>query len=316
MAYRGRTAFVLTSMTLSALVIASCQNLGSFDSDLPEPEPISTGSLNDYLTAHPEIPPGAESPPEVSDSCLNPHDPNKPRSGVGDHNCPLPPVGTYAPGELLTIEQVPPDEAAAFFAVEPISPDVFARMDGNSWREGAISISKLRYLRTLYWVSGDAVSPAVDFVDSFSQPGTHIGEIIVNEAIADDVLAIFQKLYDAEYPIGLMVLIDNFGADDTLSMTANNTSGFNHRLIAGTNSLSNHAKGLAIDLNPVQNPWVSGNNVEPQIGGPFADRSDVRPLMINHDDLAYQLFKAHGFSWGGDWRSPRDYQHFEKAVRD
>jgi hypothetical protein len=224
------------------------------------------------------------------------------------------PVGELAAGTLLWPEHLSAEEAEPYFRIEPITDEVFERINGYSWREGAIPISELRYLRLLYWGFQDEISAAVDFASGGVEPGTHVGEIIVNEAIADDVLSIFKELYAAEYQIGLMVLIDNFDADDTASMTANNTSGFNHRYIAGTRTLSNHSKGLAIDLNPIQNPWVSGNNVEPEMGRPFKDRGDIRPGMITHDDLAFQLFKQHGFTWGGDWRTPKDYQHFEKAL--
>jgi len=211
------------------------------------------------------------------------------------------PLANPVPGELVSPEHLSAQVAAAYFNVQPISPEIFARMDGKSWREGAINIDQLRYLQLLH-VGFDG--------------NTYAGELVVNEAIADDVLAIFAELYNAEYQIELLLLIDNFDADDTASMNANNTSGFNHRLIAGTQTLSNHAKGLAIDLNPVQNPWVSGNSVEPEIGRPYADRSDVRPHMITHDDLAFRLFTEYGFTWGGDWRNPKDYQHFELVDWD
>jgi hypothetical protein len=226
-----------------------------------------------------------------------------------DPTAELPPVGTLAAGEILTVAHLTPEAAAPYFSIEPITPEVFARMEGRSWQAGAISIDQLRYLRTLYFGFEFPEECRAAFC---GESVTLVGEIIVNEAVAEQVLEIFKELYDAQYRIESMVLIDNFSADDTASMNANNTSGFNHRYIAGTTTLSNHAKGLAIDLNPVQNPWVSNGNVDPPAGEPYADRSNLRPHMINHDDLAFQLFTEHGFTWGGDWRNPRDYQHFEK----
>jgi len=281
--------------------------LGGFASVL-----LSLGTMGCDDAAVPSAPPTAEtSAPAISEP--GPTTPAAMPEAEEPAASPLAPVGTLAAGEQLFPWHLNPDQAAPYFVVEPITDEVFARMDGNSWREGAIPITELRYLRVLYWAFGSEASGPQAFRDSLNERGTFIGEIVVNEAIADDVLEIFRELYDAEYPIGLMVLIDNFEANDTASMNANNTSGFNHRFIAGTTTLSNHSRGMAIDLNPVQNPWVSGNNVEPQIGAPYADRSDIRPGMITDDDLAFQLFKQHGFTWGGDWRTPKDYQHFEKA---
>ena len=209
----------------------------------------------------------------------------------------LPLPGELAASVLLTEDHLSPDEAAQYFGVEEISPGIFARMDGYSWREGALPISELRYLRTLYW--------------GFDG-GTYVGEMVVHESVAESVLEIFTQLYDAQYGIALMVLIDDFDADDTASMEANNASAFNHRLIAGTNSLSKHALGIAIDINPIQNPWVRGNAVQPESGRPYVDRSLRLPHMIDHDDLAFQLFTAAGFMWGGDWTNPRDFHHFEQ----
>ena len=208
----------------------------------------------------------------------------------------LPSPGALPAGELLTKAPLPGYLAAPYFEVSPISDGVIARMDGVSWRPGAMPISELRYLSLLYW--------------GFDG-GTYVGEMVVNGLIADGVLDTFTELYLSRYEIELMVLIDNFGADDTLSMNANNTSAFNHRFIAGTTTLSNHARGLAIDINPVQNPYVRGGDVQPEAGRAFVDRASGRAHMISHDDAAYRLLTERGFTWGGDWTTPRDYQHFE-----
>ena len=101
-------------------------------------------------------------------------------------------------------------------------------------------------------------------------------------------------------------------------MTANNTSCFNFRLVEGTTSLSKHALGLAIDINPFLNPYVSTKNGQPYVSPPgseyYADRSNVFPCKIDENDLCYKLFTAHGFTWGGHWKTMKDYQHFQKSL--
>ena len=112
---------------------------------------------------------------------------------------------------------------------------------------------------------------------------------------------------------------DEYGGDDDASMAANNTSCFNYRVIAGSTTLSYHAQGLAIDINPRYNPYVTfaadgSAQISPENGVPYADREMFFPMKIDRNDLCYQLFTAHGFEWGGDWDTPLDYQHFEKPV--
>lgn len=189
-------------------------------------------------------------------------------------------------------------EVAPVFTAEPIPASVEARMRGVSYPDDAeISLSDLRYLRLSY----------VDF-DGVDQ----VGELVCNKAIAEDLLAIFRDLYDARYPIRSIRLIDDFGGDDEASMTADNTSCFNYRKKTGMRELSKHARGLAIDINPFENPYVRPSRVRPAGASAFADRTKAFPHKIDKDDLCYRLFRARGFSWGGTWRSVQDYQHFEK----
>ena len=116
-----------------------------------------------------------------------------------------------------------------------------------------------------------------------------------------------------------MQLIDNYNGNDENSMSANNTSAFNYRTISGSKKLSNHAYGLAIDINPRINPYVSSKgNVSPTNGKLYKIRSiqkckgKYKDYMIQEDSYICQLFKKYGFSWGGDWKNSKDYQHFEK----
>lgn len=191
-----------------------------------------------------------------------------------------------------------------FFYREELTDEVFARMDGVSYPKNAqIGREELSYLRVLH--------------TGFDEK-TYVGELVVNQKIADDVLDIMKELYEKRYPIEKMLLIDEYGADDEASMSDNNTSAFNYRTIAGTNRLSKHGQGLAVDINPRYNPCVRTKNgittVEPQNGSAYVDRNADFSYKITEGDLCLQLFLEHGFTWGGSWNSVKDYQHFEKAV--
>lgn len=190
------------------------------------------------------------------------------------------------------------------FYYEPIPQNIVAKITGISYVENDnISLDDLRYVVLLY----------NDF-----RGETKSGEMICNKDIAQDIVEIFYELYTSGYQIENIELIDEFGGDDTASMLANNTSCFNYRVVENTTRLSNHAYGLAIDLNPFYNPYITYGkdgsvHVSPEGSEAYADRSQPFPYKINESDLAYKLFKAHGFKWGGDWNSVKDYQHFERS---
>ena len=204
-------------------------------------------------------------------------------------------------GSAPAPETEPVIEAAAVepvFTAEPIPAAIEARMRGVSYPEDAeIKLADLRYLRLSY----------VDFEDH-----EQVGELVCNKAIAEDLLAIFKDLYAARYPIRSIRLIDDYGGDDEASMAADNTSCFNYRKKTGMRELSKHALGLAVDINPFENPYVRPSRVRPTGASAFADRTQDFPHKIDKNDLCYRLFRARGFSWGGSWRSVQDYQHFEK----
>jgi hypothetical protein len=147
---------------------------------------------------------------------------------------------------------------------------------------------------------------------------SHSGELIVNKAIAEDAIEIFTELYEANYPIERMVLVDEYDADDNTSMAANNSSAFNYRVIEGTNRVSLHSYGMAIDINPYYNPYVhevDGERVvTPVEGAKYEDRSLDCPYYIHSEDVCYQAFIKRGFTWGGDWKNTKDYQHFQKVL--
>ncbi len=209
-------------------------------------------------------------------------------------------------GAVVSEEAVDAAGLERCFVSEEISDSTFRRMEGKSWKAGCpLERGQLRYLRLLHRNAEGRIQ---------------LGEMVVNVAIADKVVAIFRRLYEQGYRIERMVLIDEYGGDDELAMQANNTSCFNFRLQTGSRSrISKHGMGMAIDINPLYNPYVrrmaDGTvRVEPSEGRKYAFRRDSRtdiPYKIDRTDLAYRLFTAAGFKWGGAWRSIKDYQHFE-----
>ena len=196
------------------------------------------------------------------------------------------------------------------FFYEDIPEIIKDKMKGVSYpldiNEDIICYDDLKYLNVLY----------VDFDGE-----TQVGEIVCNAAIAEDLTEIFHELYKADYRIERIRLIDEYNADDNLSMEDNNTSSFCYRVVENTTRLSNHAYGMAIDINPFYNPYVvynsEGTSITPVGSEIYADRSDavMNPYRIDKNDLAYKLFKEHDFTWGGDWNSCKDYQHFEKKSK-
>lgn len=188
------------------------------------------------------------------------------------------------------------------FYVSEIPDDVFERMQGKSYKaDCSVPREELRYVHILHTgFDGE----------------TKEGELVVNRAIADDVLDIFEKLYEASYPIEKVRLVDEYDADDEASMSDNNSSSFNYRCISHTNKISKHGLGMAVDINTLYNPYVKTVDgklsIEPAGAGDYVDRNIDFPHKIDHDDLCYQLFTEHGFTWGGDWKNSKDYQHFEK----
>lgn len=214
------------------------------------------------------------------------------------------------------------------FFFQPLSDAVTARITGISYPV-AESIAPALSLQATN-VIPDTDTPAVSYDDLcymnvlyYDFRGeVQIGELICNKGIAQDLIEIFYELYQNEYQIEKIRLIDEYGGDDTASMEDNNTSCFNYRVVDGTSSLSKHALGCAIDINPFYNPYVVFNKngsgetyISPAGSEVYADRSLNFPYKIDENDLCYKLFKAHGFTWGGDWNSSKDYQHFQKVVQ-
>jgi hypothetical protein len=170
------------------------------------------------------------------------------------------------------------------------------RMTGVSWHPGCpVSLGQLRLLRLSYWGFDHVV---------------HEGELIVNDSAAASLTQAFRQLFAAGFPIRQMRVVDDFGGDDERSMLADNTSAFNCRLVPGTSVWSQHAYGLAVDINPFENPEIQAGKADPPAAAAWADRSRSSPAMIRDGDAAWLAFHTIGWTWGGDWSSLKDYQHF------
>ena len=138
------------------------------------------------------------------------------------------------------------------------------------------------------------------------------GELVVAREVAEAIVEVFERLFRDRFPIARMERIAAYGGDDERSMSANNCSAFNFRVIAGTDRLSQHALGLAVDINPVQNPWVKDGVVLPPAGRTYVDRSRDVPGLIRRPGPVTAAFDAIGWVWGGDWTATKDYHHFAK----
>ncbi|MCC2323460.1 M15 family metallopeptidase [Cellulomonas xiejunii] len=193
----------------------------------------------------------------------------------------------------------PPKPPAYRATVSPITPRLAERM-AASWRPGCpVPLEDLRYVRVSHHdMRGKVVQ----------------GELVVHADVADGIVEVFRDLFDARFPIASMRLVDDFGADDDASMAADNTSAFNCRAVTGGTGWSEHSYGRAIDVNPIENPYVRDSLVLPPAGVAFVDRPDA-PGVIHDGDVVVTAFAEQGWYWGGYWTRPIDYQHFSTTNR-
>ena len=189
--------------------------------------------------------------------------------------------------------------------ISQITPEIKQRMvKGNSWKEGCpVPLQDLRYLRIKH----------VDFNGK-----DQMGEIIVHKEVSDEVIEIFEALYDIHYPIHQMRLVSDYKGSDWQSIESDNTSAFNCRKATGSKKFSKHSYGKAIDINPIENPYIfrSGKSSH-KASAPFLKRkrtsqSAPQKAMLLPNDEATRIFKKYGWKWGGDWSGVKDYQHFSK----
>lgn len=171
----------------------------------------------------------------------------------------------------------------------------------HSYRPGCpVRPSQLRAIRLRHW--GFDGRP-------------HTGVLVVHGSVVTQVVSVFRRLYAARFPIRRMLGVEIYGGNDDRSMAADNTSGFNCRRVGTSGPWSEHAYGKAIDVNPVENPYVHGGGVEPPAGKAYLDRSKRRPGMAVRSGPLVRAFDQTGWQWGGRWQSSKDYQHFSTSGR-
>ncbi len=211
------------------------------------------------------------------------------------------------PGEIdtkidtnIVIDKTKENDFEEIFTIQEMDKVIQKRINGISWKKGApVGLNDLRYVNVTYW--GFDNKP-------------HLGELIVNSKVASEVIDIFKELYEVKFPIEKIKLIDEYGADDNLSMEDNNSSSFCYRVVEGTKNLSKHSYGVAIDINPVQNPYIRKEKISPPKSEEYLDRNNIRKGMIIKGDPCYNAFTKRGWIWGGEWNTVKDYQHFQKEI--
>ena len=190
-------------------------------------------------------------------------------------------------------------------SISKITPQIKKRMiQGNSWRKGCpVGLNDLRYLRMTH----------IDF-----RGKDVVGEIIVHKDVSVEVTKIFKSLYTIGYPVKKMRLVSDYKGNDWQSIEADNTSAFNCRNATGSKKWSKHSYGKAIDINPIENPYIArSGRISHKASLKYRKRvhknsTSADKAVLLKKDKATKIFKKYGWKWGGDWSSVKDYQHFSK----
>jgi hypothetical protein len=188
------------------------------------------------------------------------------------------------------------------FSARKLTTRQRAQLTGSSWHRGCpVGLSQLRYMRIEYW--------------GFDKRA-HLGEMVANASAATVLRRAFASLFTARFPVRRMRLVDHYGGSDYASIQADNTSAFNCRDATGSSRWSEHAYGLAVDVDPIENPYVDADGSTAHAASrPYLDRSRVRPGMAVSGGKLVNAFDAVGWGWGGRWPLPTDYQHFSVNGR-
>lgn len=201
--------------------------------------------------------------------------------------------------QFPTIDSLPPPSTVQFASsIEPLTGDALTR---STWREGCpVPPTDLRYLRVSFR-GFDGLA--------------HTGELIVAATVAEDIVGVFEQLWEANFPLEEMRIVTTADLDAEPTGDGNNTGSFVCRPVTGGSSFSQHAYGLAIDVNSFHNPYAKGTLVLPELAAAYLDRSNHRPGMLADGDVVVEAFAAIGWQWGGHWTTLKDWQHFSQNGR-
>jgi hypothetical protein len=285
---------------LLVLVLAGCSS-----DDPPVAEPPLPPSPSFSATPTSSAP--TSEPPTPASSTPEPG--TVPPPWLGTRPLPLRPDGygqaQPTPPELDPRRFTLPDTLAPLpgdgftSVVETVPAEVLAR---STWAAGCpVGADDLAYVQLTFWGFDDQ---------------RHTGELLLNRSVADDVVGVFRTLYKERFPFEELRVTSRAELDAHPTGDGNNTGSFVCRPSTGsTTTFSQHAFGLAIDLDPFQNPYTNDDLVLPELASSYLDRDDVRPGMITPDGVVVRAFESIGWTWGGTWRSLKDYQHFSQNGR-
>lgn len=301
---RPAIRIILALTLLVALGLGSCSLGGGGDDAAPSTTTTVPTSTSAPSTTTSTAPTTSTLPPSTT-TTTEP----EPEWVVGAQPLPLRPDGF---GEILPTPEVlvdrslpthsdlpPPPDDGYHSTISEIDDEIRERM-GETWHPDCpVGLEDLRYLTMSFW--------------GFAG-GHHTGEMIVHASVAEDVVSVFERLHEARFPIEEMRIVTTADLHAPATGDGNTTAAFVCRSVRAGSSWSEHAKGLAIDLNPFQNPYVRGDIVVPELASAYLDREWHRRGMVQPGDLVTEAFADIGWSWGGEWSSP-DLMHFSLANR-
>jgi hypothetical protein len=305
----GRTSFGRAALACAVFgycaMLAGCAGASPSVTPAPlvTPEPVALAILPSPDASAPPDPVPSASPNVAPDRALSRPDwigtrVLKPRPDGFGYAQPTPAelVNRKMPPRLWFADPLTTEWRAT---ISPVPAYVIAR---STWHAGCpVEVNELAYVVMTYWGFDDKA---------------HMGEMLINASVAADIVNVFHTLYDARYPIEEMRVwsVEEMNAPPTgdINMTDSYTC---RPVVTTTSGWSMHSYGLAIDLNPFQNPYKKGSLVIPELSTSYLDRGNDRPGMVHHGDLAWQAFRDIGWGWGGDWSSLKDYTHFSSNSR-
>ena len=214
---------------------------------------------------------------------------------------PEPALAPAAAVEEPTVEPLPEPGPAFSTRVLSLPESLVEQMHGTSYREGCPTpLGDLRLVELNHYGFDGEI---------------HAGRLVVHREAVDVMEQAFAAAFEHRFPLRSVRPVSEFGGSDARSMAADNTSAFNCRRVKGTSVWSEHSTGLAIDINPRENPWVKGGAVDPPEGKAFLERSASVPGLLTEDHPVTRVFLQAGWGWGGHWSRLRDYQHFSRSGR-